>query len=758
MLIGGGYVVTNAHVVWPFQEVRVVFPDGSEFSSAPVLSLDLLGDLAVIGPLQTTIDPVELVDGEDLIIGSDVYLIGYPGEVAGFPQPTITRGIISRLRQWEPIEMTYFQTDAAIAGGQSGGVLVSEKGDVIGISGLTFTEAGFGLVASAADVLPRLDGLVAGEDVAGLGERRVPLSGGELESDFTLANQWDGDAYVVNEPAGTAIDIRMEGENDGFFLLVDVYGSQLILAGEGLTGVASGSATTELDAPYLIVAAQKTEEPGDFHVRSNVRLARYEDVDDGAAITVGQTVLASMDTPFDFDFFVLDLEEGETVEITVDSVMIDPVVKVDFPGATDEQVLWDDDSGGGLLGQNAKLTYRAPLTGSYLIVVSDATVSQIGGYLLTVAKAPPGASAVSPVMRPAPTTIDSPFGPMALYESPQYPFSIQYPADWSEQAAQVDITASFASDAGGVFAVAEEDTVAEGIGKITLGHYADLVESVFGSDPDIQVQSRDQIVTSQGQPAEIVVFILTAELFNVTRFIYLHEGQIGFGASYVVPTARHEEVARMIDYSFSTFRVKEPGQQVLDAAFYITRGQAYWSARDFVRAIQDYDEAIRLDPESANAYHGRGISYYLLRQYEEAVQDFDEALRLAPDDALVYNNRALAHVALGNFDQAVADAIKATELIPTPTGLFYLDVRGYAYLKAGEYEKARQDYDELIQNGMDHVWALLGGGLAYEQTGDRAKALELLEGGLDKAKDVMRPDLQLTDLMTLAAEALSRLQ
>ena len=48
VLIDGGYVVTNAHVVWPFDEVRVVFPDGSEFPDAPVANWDLLGDLAIL--------------------------------------------------------------------------------------------------------------------------------------------------------------------------------------------------------------------------------------------------------------------------------------------------------------------------------------------------------------------------------------------------------------------------------------------------------------------------------------------------------------------------------------------------------------------------------------------------------------------------------------------------------------------------------------------------------------------------------------
>ena len=79
--------------------------------------------------------PLTLSDGEDLAIGSELYLVGYPAEMELFPQPTITSGILSRLREWERAGITYFQTDAAIAGGQSGGVLVDARANVIGISG-----------------------------------------------------------------------------------------------------------------------------------------------------------------------------------------------------------------------------------------------------------------------------------------------------------------------------------------------------------------------------------------------------------------------------------------------------------------------------------------------------------------------------------------------------------------------------------------------------------------------------------------------
>lgn len=101
ILIEDNYLLTHARTVWPRSEVRVLFPDGSEHPNAPVAGWDLVADLALVGPIETEIEPVRLVGGGDLPIGSDVYLIGYPDEEATPPQPSITTGILSQLHRWE---------------------------------------------------------------------------------------------------------------------------------------------------------------------------------------------------------------------------------------------------------------------------------------------------------------------------------------------------------------------------------------------------------------------------------------------------------------------------------------------------------------------------------------------------------------------------------------------------------------------------------------------------------------------------------
>ena len=74
-----------------------------------------------------------------------------------------------------------------------------------------------------------------------------------------------------------------------------------------------------------------------------------------------------MDYPGRIDFFDdLDLKEGETLFILVDTMNFDLVLLITFPDAAEDPVVTEDHSGGGIFGLNSQIICQASKDGEYL--------------------------------------------------------------------------------------------------------------------------------------------------------------------------------------------------------------------------------------------------------------------------------------------------------------------------------------------------------------------------------------------------------
>jgi tetratricopeptide (TPR) repeat protein len=96
-------------------------------------------------------------------------------------------------------------------------------------------------------------------------------------------------------------------------------------------------------------------------------------------------------------------------------------------------------------------------------------------------------------------------------------------------------------------------------------------------------------------------------------------------------------------------------QEAADGAF--RRG-------NYDSAIAHLDEAIRLDPRSARAYHGRGVAFFHKKEYDRAIASLTEAIGLEPENDGAFFDRGLARWHAGQAREAVADFTQATELNP----------------------------------------------------------------------------------------------
>jgi tetratricopeptide (TPR) repeat protein len=121
------------------------------------------------------------------------------------------------------------------------------------------------------------------------------------------------------------------------------------------------------------------------------------------------------------------------------------------------------------------------------------------------------------------------------------------------------------------------------------------------------------------------------------------------------------------------------------------RGVAYRLKGEYDLAFNDYSEAIRLNPNSANHYNNRGIIYRHKHDYDRAIADYDEAIWLKRDFVAAYYNRALAYSDKGEYDKALTDFGLVVQFDPRNALALY--ARGLTFLKKGNADAANADID-----------------------------------------------------------------
>lgn len=165
-----GYIVTNAHVISGAREVEVLFYDNTVLP-ASLVGYDFREDLAVLKVDAQGLTPAEFGASGQLVVGDTAYAIGNPLQLEY--RFSMTDGIISavdRVVEVDGIPMVLIQTSAAINSGNSGGALVNDQGQVVGITSIKLMSdsesvEGMGFAIPSARVKQIVDELLAGREI-----------------------------------------------------------------------------------------------------------------------------------------------------------------------------------------------------------------------------------------------------------------------------------------------------------------------------------------------------------------------------------------------------------------------------------------------------------------------------------------------------------------------------------------------------------------------------------------------------------------
>ena len=152
---------------------------------------------------------------------------------------------------------------------------------------------------------------------------------------------------------------------------------------------------------------------------------------------------------------------------------------------------------------------------------------------------------------------------------------------------------------------------------------------------------------------------------------------------------RYDNFSEIIDdlLSISSHKPQfyEPAEE-LNAFYYGNKALSYVNAKEYDKAKEYFEIALKMDPFLSRAYNNRGIMYSELNQYEDAIADYNKAIEIDPLFVEAYGNRSGIYFELGDLPKATEDAIKSVKLDKR----YYQGYANlaYCYFDSKNYDKA----------------------------------------------------------------------
>lgn len=139
-----GYLVTNSHLVDIRGSITIEYADGKT-SAAQLFSNDITSDIALLAVENPTIKSMYYGETLSLNITDDVYAIGYPYTLVG--EASVSKGVLSARRSAGTIG--FLQSDISLNTGNSGGPLINDKAELLGINTYATENASIGISISS---------------------------------------------------------------------------------------------------------------------------------------------------------------------------------------------------------------------------------------------------------------------------------------------------------------------------------------------------------------------------------------------------------------------------------------------------------------------------------------------------------------------------------------------------------------------------------------------------------------------------------
>ncbi|MBG0743512.1 MAG: serine protease, partial [Cylindrospermopsis raciborskii KL1] len=209
---------------------------------------------------------------------------------------------------------------------------------------------------------------------------------------------------------------------------------------------------------------------------------------------------------------------------------------------------------------------------------------------------------------------------------------------------------------------------------------------------------------------------------NISTIRKLINPQAESGSSFLQKTGFNAGIPINLFLSINKLNQEVTESKNRDSIAYLEKGRERRNSGDNKGAIDDFTQALKLDPNNAITYYDRGAARYNLGDNKGAIDDYNQALKLDPNYAHAYIGRGNARYNLGDNKGAIDDYNQAIKLDPKNALAYYN--RGFARSNLGDNQGAIDDYNQAIKLDPKDADAYYNRGNARSNLGDNQGAID----------------------------------
>lgn len=219
---------------------------------------------------------------------------------------------------------------------------------------------------------------------------------------------------------------------------------------------------------------------------------------------------------------------------------------------------------------------------------------------------------------------------------------------------------------------------------------------------------------SSGSP----VVNMKGEVIGVATFQMI-EGQ---NLNFAIPSERVTSLIEGKKYSFTEWTTGREEKLVGSAEDLYSTGLSFLWSGEYNKALPYFEEAVKKNPNYAEAYFFIGYCKHELHLYKDAIEAYKKSIKINPNEANAYYNLGLIYQNLKQYKESIEFFKQSILIDPNNAEGYYF--QGFAYCKLELFGEAVKSYKQAIRIKPDYANAYSSMGHAYHALKNNKKAIE----------------------------------